>query len=75
MKKAKIEKIKLPGSKVSTAHRMREAARELIIEKVTKVYGPNTGYTSLIEPLLLEHLEITEEEVQERIKHPKKPGK
>jgi len=80
-KKGKIDKISLPTAKVSSAFRWRQAAKELIEEEFSRVYKikpgakKTKGPTSIVEGLLLQHLGITEERVQERITHPKKAGK
>lgn len=77
----KVEKIPLPSAKLSSAFRWRQAAKELIEEEFARVYKIKAGAkktkgpTSIVEGLLLQHLGITEERVQERISHPKKASK
>lgn len=75
-KKGKIEKLPVHGAKVSSAFRIDETERELIIERVLDVYGEETGWTSLIPAAMLRHLGITEQDViNRRNENARKAGK
>jgi hypothetical protein len=74
-KGSKIEKISLHGAKVSSAFRIDKIERLVIIDKVAEVYGTETGYTSLIPQLLLDHLKVTPEDIEARRQKFIKTGK
>jgi uncharacterized membrane protein YebE (DUF533 family) len=75
-KKGKIEKLPLHEAKVSSAFRIDETERELIMERVNDIYGDKVGWTSLIAQALRNHLGITELDViNRRNENARKAGK